>query len=95
LPGDRSWRGPLLGRGCITIDYFFATHVLSVHDCVQQSALEWQIAPRARHWAGCRLAAPGSTFVVFDELKQATESNPRAESARQRRGDRMALEKAK
>jgi hypothetical protein len=41
------------------------------------------------------LVAPGSTFVVFDELKQATESNPRAERARQRRRDRMPPEEAK
>jgi hypothetical protein len=80
--------------------YLFASHRLSTHDCVQQSALEWQITPRSRHWAGCRLVAPGSTFVVLDELKQLTESNPRAESPRaeresRRREDRMPLEEAK
>jgi len=41
------------------------------------------------------LVAPGSTFVVFEELKQATESNPRAERTSQRRGDRIPLEEAK
>ena len=76
-------------------DYFFATHVPSSHDCVQQSALEWQLAPRPRHWTGCRLVAPGSTFVVFDELKQAMETSPGQTGRNSAGGGRIPLEKAK
>jgi hypothetical protein len=63
---------------------------------VQQSASEWHLAPKAKHWTGCALVTPGSTFVVFDDaLKHATKNNPSTETVRQRRGARMPVEEAR
>jgi hypothetical protein len=62
---------------------------------VQQSALAWQIAPRSRHSTGCGLVAPGWTYVVFDELKHATDTSPTMARTRQRGADGMMLGKSK
>jgi hypothetical protein len=62
----------------------------------QQSLFMRQPAPRGWHVVpGCGLVAPGSTFVVFDELKQAIGMSPRTTSANQRETRSMGDERRK
>ena len=49
--------------------------------------------PRGWHeYSGWGLVVPGLTFVVFDELKQATNMNPRSANARQREASMLGPE---